>query len=73
MRSSRKKDFPCWKVFFCVLLSMILESFWMCYMSICKKKNRVFPVFFLLKIYQMFQSVTTGIASSTDMQSIHCI
>ena len=72
MRSSRKKRLSLLEGLFFVLLSMIWESFWMCYMSICKKKNWVFPVFFL-KIYQMFQSVTTGIASSTDMQSIHCI
>lgn len=72
MRSSRKeKTFLVGRSFF-VLLSMIWESFWMCYMSICKKKTGYFQ-FFLLKIYQMFQSVTTGIASSTDMQSIHCI
>lgn len=72
MRSSRKKRLSLLEGLFFVLLSMIWESFWMCYMSICKKKTGYFQ-FFLLKIYQMFQSVTTGIASSTDMQSIHCI
>lgn len=50
MRSSRKeKTFLVGRSFF-VLLSMIWESFWMCYMSICKKKTGYFQFFFIKNI-----------------------
>ena len=50
MRSSRKKRLSLLEGLFFVLLLMIWESFWMCYMSICKKKTGYFQFFFIKNI-----------------------